>query len=102
MFQSALHRENGVYCKMSFKDWKYQIQFISIDWGRFTTENEMARMRLWASPITLENMDNMGSKSTWSEIMRDGRNFQVSDSVSVSSFKSEEKCLCRFWLKLEV
>ena len=59
MFQSASHRENDVYYKLSFKYWKYQIQFISIDWRRFTTENEMAHMRLWKSLITLENMDSM-------------------------------------------
>ena len=46
MFQSASHRENDMYHnKLSFKDWKYQIQLISIDWRRFTTENEMAHMR---------------------------------------------------------
>ena len=61
MFESALHRENYAYHnKLSFKDWKNQIQFISIDWRRFTTENEMAHTRLWTPPIALENMDNMG------------------------------------------
>ena len=46
MFQGASHRENKVYYKLSFKDWKYQTEF---DWRRFTTENEMAHMPLQAS-----------------------------------------------------
>ena len=55
MFKKQLGNRTG-----RVKDWKYQIQFISIDWRRYTTEDEMAFIRLWASPITLRNMDNMG------------------------------------------
>ena len=51
----------------------------------------MVHMKLWASPIALENMD-MECDLLETVIIRDGRNVQV----SVLSFKSEEKCLCHF------
>ena len=57
-------------------------------------ENEMAHIvRLWPSPVTLENMDSMNCGSTLTEIMRDGR-----------SFKLEEKCIPKNvpFLKLEL
>ena len=39
MFKSDSRRENNMYHnKLFFKDWKYQIKFISIDWRRITKE----------------------------------------------------------------
>ena len=91
MFQSASHRENEVYHKLSFKDWKYHIHFISFDWRRFTTENEMAHMRLWASPITLENMDNMGCDLLEQKLW---------ETVGISKFRVRRKMFVPFLIEI--
>ena len=47
----------------------------------------MAHMRRWASPVTLENTDDIGC-DLLEQKSRDGRN--------LLSFRSEEKRLCHF------